>query len=172
MSCFFPTIYLSKVTDIDQSLLQKYDVKAILLDIDNTLSPHNAGGPFDGVEKWLDEMRCLNIKLLILSNRSNIQNVSDFAQKLNLNYVADAKKPFQMGFNKAVNILGLPCENVLLVGDQIFTDILGANLFGLKSALVEPQDKNESVFIKIKRFFEMPFRAAMRYNVGKRNVEK
>ncbi len=164
LSYFCPTIYVNKVTDIDNDLLQKHKIKAVLLDIDNTLSPHNINKPFDGVNEWLDEIKKLKIKLLILSNRSNIQSVDSFAKKLNLEYVANAKKPFQAGFNRAISMLKLPRENILLVGDQIFTDILGANIAGIKSALVAPQDKSESLFIKIKRLFEMPFRKKMRYN--------
>lgn len=164
LSYFCPTAYVNKVTDIDNDLLQKHKIKAILLDIDNTLSPHNTKKPFDGVKDWLDEIKKLKIKLLILSNRSNIQSVDSFAKKLNLEYVANAKKPFQAGFNRAISILNLPRENILLVGDQIFTDILGANIAGIKSALVAPQDKSESNFIKIKRLFEKPLRKGMRHN--------
>ncbi len=164
MRYFCPTICVNKVTDISKTMLQNHKIKAILLDIDNTLSPHNTNKPFDGVREWLDEIKKLKIKLLILSNRSNIQSVDSFAKKLNLEYVANAKKPFQMGFNQAISMLNLPRQKILLVGDQIFTDILGANIAGIKSALVAPQDKSESLFIKIKRLFEMPFRKGMRYN--------
>ena len=164
LSYFCPTIYVNKVTDISKTMLQNHKIKAVLLDIDNTLSLHNTNKPFDGVNEWLDEIKKLKIKLLILSNRSNVQSVDSFAKKLNLEYVANAKKPFQAGFNRAISMLNLPRENILLVGDQIFTDILGANIAGIKSALVEPQDKNESLFIKIKRLFEMPFRNKMRYS--------
>lgn len=167
LSYFCPTICVNKVTDISKTMLQNYKIKAVLLDIDNTLSSHNTNNPFDGVNEWLDEIKKLKIKLLILSNRSNVQSVARFAKKLNLEYVANAKKPFQMGFSRAISMLNLPRENILLVGDQIFTDILGANIAGIKSALVEPQDKNESLFIKIKRLFEMPFRKKMRYNEKK-----
>ncbi len=171
LSYFRPTICVNKVTDISKTMLQNHKIKAVLLDIDNTLSSHNTNKPFDGVNEWLDEIKKLKIKLLILSNRSNVQSVARFAKKLNLEYVANAKKPFQMGFNRAISMLNLPRENILLVGDQIFTDILGANIAGIKSALVEPQDKNESLFLKIKRLFEKPFRTAVRYS-KKRNVEK
>ncbi len=161
---------MCKLTDIDEKLLQELKIKAILLDIDNTLSPHKAQEPFADVPAWLEKIKKLNIKMLILSNRSNVQNVDDFAKKLNLEYVANAKKPFQWGFKKAIGILNFPRENILLAGDQIFTDILGANIAGIKSVLVEPQDnKNESLFIKAKRFFEAPFRASIRYNEKREN---
>lgn len=163
LSYFCPTICVNKVTDIDNALLQSYEIEAILLDIDNTLSPHHTNDPFDGVKEWLDELKKLKIKLLILTNRSKIQSVDCFAKKLNLEYVANANKPFKSGFKRAISMLNLPSENILMVGDQIFTDILGANIAGIKSALVAPQDKSESLFIKIKRLFEMPFRKKMRY---------
>ena len=171
LSYFCPTIYVNKVTDIDKECLLKHDIRAILLDIDNTLSPHCAAMPFDGVKEWIDEIKNSNINLSILTNRSDLKDVEVFAKNLSLGFVMNAKKPLQSGFNRAISTLKLPRENVLLVGDQIFTDILGANIAKIKSALVEPQDKNESIFIKFKRLFELPFRSAIRYN-KKMNAKK
>ena len=109
---------------------------------------------------------------MILSNRSNVESVEDFAQKLNLDYIANAKKPLQSGFKQAINKLNEPKENVILVGDQIFTDILGAKLARIKSALVEPLDKNEPTCIRIKRFFEKIFRAYIKCNIKRRKLNE
>ncbi len=155
---FFPTISVDNVTDINLETLKKYNIKALLLDIDNTLSLHGSSAPYKGITDWLNYVKNANIKIMIISNNKG-KRVKTFSQVVELDYISDAKKPFYFGFNKATNQLNVNKSDILVVGDQIFTDILGANLYGMKSALVKPQDKNEPISIRIKRFLEVPFRA-------------
>lgn len=162
---FLPDFYFISVTDITTEFLQKHEIKAILLDIDNTLSQHGSTEPYNGVKNWLDEVRKIGINLAIISNNKE-ERVRLFAQNLNLDYyISDANKPFKVGFYIAKDLLKVEQKNILVVGDQIFTDILGANLSGMKSVLVEPKDKNEPILIKVKRVVEFPFRfvAKMKY---------
>lgn len=82
-----------------------------------------------------------------------------FARKLGVDdYIWHAKKPSKKGICQLAKIIGVDKSEILVVGDQIFTDILGANLAGAMSILVEPKDKKEPIFIKIKRVLEFPFR--------------
>lgn len=150
------------MTEVSTEFLQNCNVKAILLDIDNTLSSHGASIPFDGVRGWLENLKNSGIKIAIISN-NNEKRVRLFAENLKIKYyISNANKPFKSGFLLAEEMLDVNKANILTVGDQIFTDILGANLSGMKSALIEPKDKKEPVSIKIKRVLEVPFRLASR----------
>ena len=153
-----PTKSVSKIIDIDEQLLKEMKVKAILLDIDNTLSLHGKEEPLEGVIEWLKNLKRLGYSLFIISN-NKLKRVQMFANKLDIEFIAMAKKPFKSGFNAAKNILKLEPSEILVVGDQIFTDILGANLSNMKSVLLEPVDTNENKFIKFKRILERPIRS-------------
>lgn len=169
MLSFLPNFYFQNVTDINIEFLQQHYVKAVLLDIDNTLAPHGAVVPYDGVNEWLNDLRLFGIKTAIISNNKE-KRVKLFAENLKIKYyIANAKKPFKPGFILAKKVLKVDKKNILVVGDQIFTDILGANLAGIKSILVEPRDKNEPFSIKLKRVFEIPFRVAAKFTIEKKS---
>lgn len=169
MLSFLPNFYFESVTDIDIGFLQKYAVKAVLLDIDNTLSPHGAIVPYDGVCEWVNNLKNLGIKIAIISNNKE-KRVRLFAENLKIKYyIANAKKPFKSGFILAKEMLDVDEKSILVVGDQIFTDILGANLAKMKSVLVEPKDKNEPFSIKLKRVFEVPLRFTSKIMCNKKS---
>lgn len=154
---FRPTAALKSVLELTPEILGKMGVEALILDLDNTLTTHNNPHPAKGVPEWLDEMRNAGIKLLIVSN-NHAPRVEPFAKALKLDFVPEGAKPLPKGYNIAVKKFGLPKEKVCAVGDQIFTDILGANLAGIKSVFVYPIEFESGFFFKIKRFFEKPFR--------------
>lgn len=153
---FRPTAALKSVLELTPEILQKMGVEALILDLDNTLTTHNNPHPANGVPEWLDEMHRAGIKLLIVSN-NHAPRVEPFAKALKLDFVPEGAKPLPKGYNIAVKKFGLPKEKVCAVGDQIFTDILGANLAGIKSVFVYPIEFESGFFFKIKRFFEKPF---------------
>ena len=154
---FRPTAALKSVLELTPEILGNMGVEALILDLDNTLTTHNNPHPAKGVPEWLDEMRNAGIKLLIVSN-NHAPRVEPFAKALKLDFVPEGAKPLPKGYNIAVKKFGLPKEKVCAVGDQIFTDILGANLAGIKSVFVYPIEFESGFFFKIKRFFEKPFR--------------
>lgn len=153
---FRPTAALKSVLELTPEILQKMGVEALILDLDNTLTTHNNPHPANGVPEWLDEMHRAGIKLLIVSN-NHAPRVEPFAKALKLDFVPEGAKPLPKGYNIAVKKFGLPKNKVCAVGDQIFTDILGANLAGIKSVFVYPIEFESGFFFKIKRFFEKPF---------------
>ena len=153
---FRPTAALKSVLELTPEILGKMGVEALILDLDNTLTTHNNPHPAKGVPEWLDEMRNAGIKLLIVSN-NHAPRVDPFAKALKLDFVPEGAKPLPKGYNIAVKKFGLPKNKVCAVGDQIFTDILGANLAGIKSVFVYPIEFESGFFFKIKRFFEKPF---------------
>lgn len=160
MAFFRPTLYLESVLSISPELLKKLKVGGLLLDIDNTLTEHGAPKVSKEVAKWLQELKDAGISLVLISNNHK-PRVQAFAKHTGLPYVFKARKPLPMGFSKALEILNLPKNKVLIVGDQVFSDILGANLLGMRSALVERLSPDEPFLIRVKRVFEMPFRTVV-----------
>ena len=154
MRIFYPTLIVRRVMDITSTTLADMGVKALILDLDNTLTTHNNPRPDPSVLKWLDKMRRANIKMTILSNNSR-ERVLPFAKALRLNFIAAGLKPLPSGYARAVAALGMPKSKVAVVGDQIFTDVFGARLYGAKSILVEPFEYESHPFFKFKRKLEV-----------------
>ena len=123
-----------------------------MLDVDHTLSPPDSIDMFDGVDKWLDGLKKKNIKIILISN-NNEKRLSVFSAVAKISaYIFNAHKPLPYKVKKELH---RKKENVLMVGDQILTDILMANLAGYRSILVNPQSKDpDRMSFKFKRFFE------------------
>ena len=153
MSIFYPTIMVRRVMDITAKMLSDMSVSALILDLDNTLTTHNNPRPDPAVLMWLAKMREADIKLIILSNNTR-ERVLPFAKELRLSFVAVGLKPLPFGYARAVTALEVPKHNAAVVGDQLFTDILGARLYGIKSILVEPFEPESSSFFRFKRKLE------------------
>ncbi len=161
MSLLMPTVMLKSVTDISLGLIRSLGAEAILLDVDNTLARHGSQSPFDGAVEWTHMVREAGIGIVIVSNNLK-KRVAPFAAKFDLPYVTHGLKPLPWGFNKARRMLGNDSKNVLVVGDQIYTDILGANLAKMKSILLEPVEHGESLSIWFRRWLEKPVRRKIR----------
>lgn len=155
MSLFFPTLYRRRITDVTVEDLRRLGAGCVLLDVDNTLTTHDAPELDNAVIAWLDEMRQL-FKLVVVSN-NNAQRVAPFAEKIGLPFHALAHKPLPGGFWEAGAEQLMAVEECVVIGDQIFTDILGANLAGMKSILLEPIEfETKQKFIVFKRKIERP----------------
>ncbi len=157
-----PDFCFDNVTDVDIGFLMRHGIKAVLLDIDNTLTQHNGTEPYDGVREWVDSIKSAGVKAAIISNAKDENRVRLFAEKLGIDdYIWHAKKPSKKGFLYLAKVLRVNKSEVLVIGDQLFTDILGANLAGLavSTALVKAKDKKEPIIIKIKRILEIPIKA-------------
>ena len=123
----YPKIIFNKVEEINIEFLNKNKLKALILDVDNTLIDTDKNLS-DNVVKWARELKGQGVKLCILSNSHRVKKVKKVAEKLNIeNYLYFAKKPFKKGFIKIQKILNMKPENIGVVGDQIFTDIWGGN---------------------------------------------
>lgn len=152
---FKPTIALNRVYDISIDILNTFDIKALILDVDNTLTTHDNPNVEPKVLDWLSTMRANGINMMIVSN-NHMERIQPFADTIGLDYVYDGKKPLPKGFMQACERLNVPKKNVCAVGDQIFTDILGANLLGIKSIFVFPIEYETTTFFKVKRTLEKP----------------
>ena len=123
----YPKLYLNSVKEISLELLKKCNIKGLILDVDNTLIDYNKNMP-EGIKEWADNLKNSGIDLCIVSNTNQKQKVKDVAKKLGIPYIYFAMKPLKRGLNKAKKILNLESNQIGVVGDQILTDIIGANI--------------------------------------------
>ena len=150
----YPKLYLedgAKAITID--LLRKYKIKGLILDVDNTLIDYEKN-LFEDCEKWCYNLKNNGIKMCILSNTNKLEKVKKVAEVLNLEYIYFAHKPSKRGFEKAKGLLGLKPENIAVVGDQFFTDVLGGNRSRMFTILTKPIDERDIWLTKLKRPFE------------------
>ena len=157
MSLLKPTVALDKVTDITPELLHDMKIDAILLDVDNTLAPPSDKTPYEGVQQWIDEIKAAGFSVVICSNNFN-KRIRPFSDSVGLDCVAMSLKPFPFGFNRAKKKLCEKPKSVVVIGDQIYTDILGANAAGMKSILLNPQSAEKSLSIRVRRKMEKKIR--------------
>ncbi len=153
MALFKPRKRIDKMIDITPDLLHSAGVKALLLDIDNTMTTHNNPIPADGVTEWINEMKSAGFKMMVVSN-NNGERVRKFSEFVGLEFEGAAKKPLPSGFRRACSRLEINPKEAAVVGDQIFTDILGGNLMGAYTVLTVPYQLESSKLFKIKRSFE------------------
>lgn len=137
-------------------MLDNMGITALILDVDNTMTTHDNPTPADGIDEWLDSMRAHGIRMTIVSN-NHAPRVIPFAERLGLSYIPEGAKPLPRGYKKALAAMGAEKSETAAIGDQLFTDILGANLFGISSILVPPIEPEKSLFFKVKRTLEKPF---------------
>ncbi len=151
----YPTAIFNRAFDITPLYLKSNNIKALILDVDNTLTGHGSQKlPFE-IEKWLSEMNGAGIKMMIVSNNFK-KRVEPFARAINMDYCAFSCKPSPLGLARARKKLNVSKSEVALVGDQIFTDILGANVYNIKSLLVLPMYGDVKFTIRLKRALEKP----------------
>lgn len=148
-----PDLVYKGVQYIDLKDLKNKNIKGILLDIDNTLIDYTKTLS-DEIVKWIDEAKAQGFKLCILSNSNKLEKITKVADKVELEYISFAKKPSKGGYIRAAKLLNLENQNIAMVGDQLFTDVLGANKVGMLSIYVEPINKKEYWYTKWKRPIE------------------
>lgn len=165
MPLFLPRRRFRRITDITADYLNENGIRALILDVDNTLSTHHSQTPLDGVDGWLRYMESRGIKLLILSN-SKRERVEPFAKLLSLDFLPMGCKPLPFGLMKAKRRLGFKASETAMIGDQIFTDMIGANLCGMHTILLEPILLEDGRGFKFKRRLEKPFIARYERKYG------
>ena len=149
----YPKIYLENVRQITIEFLKENNIKALILDVDNTLIDFDKNME-EGTKEWCEDLKKQGIKFCILSNSNKVEKVKKVAGELNIAYFYFGTKPFKRGFKKAINYLQEKNENIAAVGDQIFTDIVGANRCKIYSILVKPIKEKDLLVTKIKRPLE------------------
>ena len=149
----YPDAYFKKVEDINVEFLNKNKIKALLLDVDNTLVDHTKKMT-ENVIKWAKELKGQGVKLYILSNTNDKQKIEDIVKQIDIPYQYFAMKPLKKGFKKAQKELGEKSENIAIVGDQIFTDVIGGKRNNMYTILVEPIKEKDFWYTAWKRPIE------------------
>ena len=149
----YPKEYVKSVKDINIDFLKKHNIKGLILDVDNTLISLDKKMPA-GISEWVKSMKNNGIKICILSNSNKLNKVEAVAKIIDVPYIFFGKKPFKTGFLRARDILKLENENIAVIGDQIFTDVWGANRSGMFSILVKPIEEKDYLITRIKRPLE------------------
>ena len=149
----YPKAYFNNVREIRIDFLQKNKIKALILDVDNTLIDYDKNLPKETI-KWANELEGQGVKLYILSNSNKKQKVKKVAEELGIEYEYFAKKPLKFGFKKVQEKLNEKPEHIAVVGDQIFTDVIGGNRCKMFTILVEPIAEKDIWITRIKRPIE------------------
>ena len=153
MNNFIPDIYVKNIFAIDYKKLKKDGIKCILFDLDNTLAPIGEDKPSKDVQELFAYLDDLNIKAIILSNSSK-KRVAPFKEVLNVDSSCMSAKPFKRKYKKVLKMFRYEFSEVAAVGDQILTDVFGANRCGITSIFVDKLKDEDKFFTKINRFIE------------------
>lgn len=149
---FYPNEYLGSVDEIDFEMYYKQGIRGIISDIDNTLVPHGAPADEHAI-KLFEKIHNMGMDTCLISNNQE-PRVEPFAYAVNSKYIFNAHKPSTKNYINAMKLMGTDETSTLFIGDQIFTDIWGANRAGLQTVMVKQIDKKEEIQIVLKRIPE------------------
>ena len=155
---FYPTIYVDSVYQVEFEKYKEQGFKALFFDIDNTLVGHDAPANERSIA-LISRLKDMGFAICIVSNNHE-PRVKSFSDAVGADYVYEAGKPSPKGYLKAMEITGSDKDSAIFLGDQLFTDIWGANNAGMKSILVKQLGPDLYFKIKLKRMGErivMPF---------------
>lgn len=149
---FYPDHYFDSVLDIPFEELYRRGYRGVMFDIDNTLVPHNAPAN-ERARAFMSQLREIGYKTCLISNNRE-KRVEPFARELGTDFVCMAWKPFTGGYKRGMDRIGTRPDNTIFVGDQIFTDVIGARKLGILTILVKPINPKEEIQIILKRIPE------------------
>ena len=153
LKLFLPDVFVNSIFDITPEYLKERNIKGIITDLDNTLIEWDRPSATPELVQWFKEMEQAGIRIVIVSNNSE-KRVHKFATPLNIPYVYRAKKPLAPSYRKALSMLQLKKEEVVMVGDQLLTDIFGGNLAGFPTILVVPVAQTDGLATRFNRMVE------------------
>jgi HAD superfamily phosphatase (TIGR01668 family) len=153
-----PTRLADAVWEVDLDWLASRGIRGLVLDLDNTLADWEGTRVRPEVRAWLEAARARGFGLCLASNAMRSGRVGRMARELGLIPVAHAGKPFPAAFRRAMAALGTRADATCVIGDQLFTDMLGANWLGLTTVLVAPLSRRESLHTRLIRLIERPMR--------------
>lgn len=134
---FRPRAYFDRLAMLDLEELYRRGYRGLLFDVDNTITTWNSPDIAPEVLAWFEGLAAVGLKGCIISNNSAAR-LAPLAERLGIDFFPKAHKPLPFGYLKAAAGLGVSKRETLMIGDQLLTDILGANLAGIDSVLLEP----------------------------------
>ena len=152
---FVPDFMFAGFWDITPEFIRSLGVRAIVLDIDNTLEPYENPTPSEPLLAWFDSLADAGIKTAFVSN-NNATRVECFNKSLGFPAYFKAGKPFKKNVLRALSDMGVSADEAILIGDQVFTDVWAARNAGLRAILLPPIKDKRDIFTKSKRALEKP----------------
>ncbi|WP_076459320.1 YqeG family HAD IIIA-type phosphatase [Limosilactobacillus caccae] len=153
LEIFKPTWMVKTIYSVSPAQLKQQGIRAVFSDLDNTLIAWNNPDGTPELQKWMQELRDAHIPLIVISNNSKAR-VAKATHNLDLPFVSRSLKPLSFGIDRARQKLGLSKNEVVMVGDQLMTDVVAANQAGVRSILVQPLLNTDKWDTRINRFFE------------------
>ncbi|MBE7012159.1 MAG: YqeG family HAD IIIA-type phosphatase [Ruminococcaceae bacterium] len=163
---FKPNLYELSIFDIDLEKLKELGIKGFIFDVDNTIVPYDTPLPDEKIKNWFKKIEEMGFVSYIASNNSK-GRVEHFASELNIGFMPKAKKPLTKNLKQISENMGILPAETAMVGDQLFTDMLGGNMAGMFTILIEQISPVEGKFIKFKRIFEKLILPKRRRKKGK-----
>lgn len=153
MALLKPALLIGRLAELNPAYWYEKGIRAILIDLDNTISPWRQNRVTRDARDFFDRAREAGIKVVLFTNAKE-PRARKAAGGLGLEVFPEARKPFPAGYRKVIGRLGLNPGQVMTIGDQIFTDTLGGNLAGCFTVLIPPLEDNEYGGTKVLRFME------------------
>ncbi|HAN10189.1 MAG TPA: YqeG family HAD IIIA-type phosphatase [Clostridiales bacterium] len=148
-----PDSYVDNVYTVNYDELKEEGIRGLIFDIDNTLIPYEEDMPNDKINQLFERLRQMGFIISFVSNGPK-KRVDKFNIRLNFNTCHRAMKPLTLNLNKVVDEMKLTKSEVVIIGDQIFTDVLAGNRIGIKTILVNPIRPKDSIVERVKRNME------------------
>lgn len=152
LEMLYPGEYLDSTYEIDFEGLSAEGYRGLIFDIDNTLVPHGAPADERAI-RLFGRLKELGYQCCLLSN-NQLPRVEMFNKDVHVHYIENAHKPSVKNYKKAMKLMNTDEKNTIFIGDQIFTDIYGANRTGIRTILVKPIHPKEEIQIVLKRYLE------------------
>lgn len=153
-----PRRVVDSIYDLTPEGLAAHGIRLVLADLDNTLTPYEEALPSPALVAWKEALEGAGITLFVVSNSRKSRRCPDFCAALGIGCVRHAGKPGTKGFTEALEKTGCRAEEAIMVGDQIFTDTLGANRAGIPTVLVKPMAWGKNPGRVLRYAAETPFR--------------
>ncbi len=150
---FLPNEFVKSVFDISPEQLMDKGIRGIITDLDNTLVEWDRPEATPKLVNWLKSMKDAGIQVTIVSNNNELR-VKSFADPLGIPFIYKARKPMGKAFRKALNIMDVKRGEVVVIGDQLLTDVVGGNHNKLHTILVLPVAKSDGFFTRFNRMIE------------------
>ena len=157
-----PDIFFKNIYKITPEILSKLNIKAVILDIDDTILAKKSSVVSDELIVWVKNLKSKEIPVYLSSNNIK-KRVMPISKRLDLPFISLAFKPFPGSIKKIEKIFNIPKKNLCIIGDQMFTDMIAGNLAGVKTILVDPLSNSHGVTVRLKRLLEKPIRKRLKY---------
>ncbi|ASN05162.1 YqeG family HAD IIIA-type phosphatase [Virgibacillus necropolis] len=150
---FLPNEHVKSVFDIQPASLKQRGIKGVITDLDNTLVAWDVKDATPEIVNWFKQMKEYDIKVMIISNNKQ-ERVKIFSEPLDTPFVFSARKPLSRAFKVAAKQMGIKKENIVVIGDQLLTDVLGGNFAGFYTILVLPIVQTDGKVTRFNRKIE------------------